>query len=330
MIPSKRSRAAFTLIELLVVIAIIAILASILFPVFAQAKNAAKQSASLSNAKQITLASVMYSGDYDDRVVAVASWPISNLGSPYLLFDPLGPITAYEPWPVLLQPYEKSVDILLDPQAPPITPLPSWTNGTSIDPRCNQWYAPDYGVNPYLVSQPDFPYQSSYAFPPFKPILSRDQTAVSRPGDTVLFTQHASTAEWDTNVVPTVYQWYGYFWWGPNTTFLPTMVDTPDGASAQGAGNHNMTAGGWNKNSFYSYLLDGKQSAGAWTGGASMRGRQMMLVTFTDGHAGIKPPAYLAQGTNYNNAMDSSGVPIQSQFDISMTDMSKEHYYGFQ
>ncbi|RYD72127.1 MAG: prepilin-type N-terminal cleavage/methylation domain-containing protein, partial [Verrucomicrobiaceae bacterium] len=56
-------RNAFTLIELLVVIAIIAILAAILFPVFAQAKAAAKKTADLSNQKQIATANLMYSGD---------------------------------------------------------------------------------------------------------------------------------------------------------------------------------------------------------------------------------------------------------------------------
>jgi len=58
---------AFTLIELLVVIAIIAILAAILFPVFAQAKVAAKKTVSLSNQKQINLAIIMYAGDADDH-----------------------------------------------------------------------------------------------------------------------------------------------------------------------------------------------------------------------------------------------------------------------
>ncbi len=57
---------AFTLIELLVVIAIIAILAAILFPVFAQAKTAAKKAASISNQKQIGLAIIQYTSDYDD------------------------------------------------------------------------------------------------------------------------------------------------------------------------------------------------------------------------------------------------------------------------
>jgi prepilin-type N-terminal cleavage/methylation domain-containing protein len=61
----KRSiRPAFTLIELLVIIAIIAILAAILFPVFAQAREKARQTACLSNAKQLGLALTMYTQDY--------------------------------------------------------------------------------------------------------------------------------------------------------------------------------------------------------------------------------------------------------------------------
>lgn len=59
-------RRGFTLIELLVVIAIIAILAAILFPVFAQAKAAAKKTADLSNQKQLSLGHIMYAGDNDD------------------------------------------------------------------------------------------------------------------------------------------------------------------------------------------------------------------------------------------------------------------------
>ena len=64
----KKNQKAFTLIELLVVIAIIAILAAILFPVFAQAKAAAKKSVTLSNIKQIGTAAYMYANDYDDSL----------------------------------------------------------------------------------------------------------------------------------------------------------------------------------------------------------------------------------------------------------------------
>jgi len=73
---SERSKAvrAFTLIELLVVIAIIAILAAILFPVFAQAKEAAKKTACLSNTKQISLGLQMYMNDYDDVYPGALPW----------------------------------------------------------------------------------------------------------------------------------------------------------------------------------------------------------------------------------------------------------------
>src|SRR5881398_3020058 len=67
-ISGRTSPSAFTLIELLVVIAIIAILAAILFPVFAQAKQAAKKTQSLSNEKQQTLGNLMYAGDNDDTL----------------------------------------------------------------------------------------------------------------------------------------------------------------------------------------------------------------------------------------------------------------------
>ena len=65
---THRKQNAFTLIELLVVIAIIAILAAILFPVFAQAKAAAKTTACISNIKQIATSGIIYSSDYDDVV----------------------------------------------------------------------------------------------------------------------------------------------------------------------------------------------------------------------------------------------------------------------
>ncbi len=68
------SRKAFTLIELLVVIAIIAILAAILFPVFAKAKVAAKQTQDISNLKNIDLGFQIYQADYDD------TWPLWSAG----------------------------------------------------------------------------------------------------------------------------------------------------------------------------------------------------------------------------------------------------------
>src|ERR1700753_2397885 len=67
-IPPFGTRSGFTLIELLVVIAIIAILAAILFPVFAQAREKARQTTCVSNMKQIGLAVLMYANDYDEQL----------------------------------------------------------------------------------------------------------------------------------------------------------------------------------------------------------------------------------------------------------------------
>jgi len=94
----NHSRSAFTLIELLVVIAIIAILAAILFPVFAQAKNAAKQTVSVSNLKQVGLSLQMYANDNEDTL------PYTRFGaSPNALS-----------WKYSAYPYIKSVGILKD------------------------------------------------------------------------------------------------------------------------------------------------------------------------------------------------------------------------
>ena len=104
-----RNRKAFTLIELLVVIAIIAILAAILFPVFAQAKTAAKKAVSLSNSKQVDLANLMYATDNDDDYTWAQpggwEWP--------------------QTWLVNVQPYIKTFQIFLSPMD--ATPRPAWS-----------------------------------------------------------------------------------------------------------------------------------------------------------------------------------------------------------
>jgi len=114
---SKRPLRGFTLIELLVVIAIIAILAAILFPVFAQAKAAAKKSACLSNTKQIGIGLYMYLTDFDDAL-PMANYPAAPayVGPPFTVFawhDGAG--VAELSWADLLLPYTKNIPIFKCP-----------------------------------------------------------------------------------------------------------------------------------------------------------------------------------------------------------------------
>lgn len=130
-----QTRKAFTLIELLVVIAIIAILAAILFPVFAQAKASAKKIVDLSNQKQIITAITMYAADNDDCTCRThhdleSGETIANL---YTWFQPL-------------YPYIKNKDIFRDPalnDTPTLFPYPV---------TLSDWmtYRTDYLINGFL------------------------------------------------------------------------------------------------------------------------------------------------------------------------------------
>jgi len=105
----------FTLIELLVVIAIIAILAAILFPVFAKAREKARQSSCISNQKQISTGIMMYSQDYDEML------PIEFFGWSNV------PAT----WRDIVQPYIKNDKVMM---------CPSYTTGLA-----------GYGLNAYFL-----------------------------------------------------------------------------------------------------------------------------------------------------------------------------------
>jgi len=116
-----RNRRAFTLIELLVVIAIIAILAAILFPVFAQARASARQISCISNSKQTALGLLMYAQDYDETLPQLDNNGSCVYGNPVCAPPDWGEagdnsVTAPAMWWNVVQPYIKSNQLSYCPE----------------------------------------------------------------------------------------------------------------------------------------------------------------------------------------------------------------------
>lgn len=128
-------RKGFTLIELLVVIAIIAILAAILFPVFAKAREKARQASCLNNCKQFAIALMAYVQDYDERYLT-STWAESQTSPP-------GPF-----WASALYPYVKNYQVYLCPTG--------GGRGGNFAMTYNQWtfpVTPHYGWNDQLAGK---------------------------------------------------------------------------------------------------------------------------------------------------------------------------------
>lgn len=129
-------RRGFTLIELLVVIAIIAILAAILFPVFARAREKARQTSCLSNTKQMGLSVAMYAIDYDGRNVMVAN---SGGGNPY----PQNGVW----WPGPLQAYVKNWQLFECPSFDMPGGIVNNRGFCPCDDQTDSRYIGGYGIN---------------------------------------------------------------------------------------------------------------------------------------------------------------------------------------
>ena len=152
-------RLGFTLIELLVVIAIIAILAAILFPVFAQAKVAAKKTADLSNVKQLMMAVLIYSNDYDDLIPNTREYEPYVFAArtlPYTKNKDIfrNPASSSKQGTIQRKQHDNGFGDFMTPPDHVCVGLGTSTVGTA------QYYNDKYPALDYLVNQMLFGYQS--------------------------------------------------------------------------------------------------------------------------------------------------------------------------
>jgi prepilin-type processing-associated H-X9-DG protein/prepilin-type N-terminal cleavage/methylation domain-containing protein len=208
-IAKRRPPAAFTLIELLVVIAIISILAAILFPVFAQAREKARQTTSISNLRQLGNAFAMYAQDHDEVLPCAAISVPRGYTNP----DNLG---AHR-WPWQILPYVKSREIFRSPSDTTTYVSPSGScAGDYRDPK-NYCYGylwglfPSYGYN-WRYLAPATTDSSGSAIDPFSSAASTSYSrgqalaSVQAPTDTVMLAD-STYSRGDDPTVPVM----GYF-----------------------------------------------------------------------------------------------------------------------
>jgi prepilin-type N-terminal cleavage/methylation domain-containing protein/prepilin-type processing-associated H-X9-DG protein len=274
---------AFTLIELLVVIAIIAILAAILFPVFAQAKLAAKKTSSLSNVKEVGLAEIMYQGDFDDSFVLFTTG-YSDLSCPVAPRCADGLADHTNTWVYLTQPYIKSLAMMADPVI--------GDQDNIFGSGVNSWYynhnrLPMFGYN-YLFLSPFYDCNTA---------ISRTTSQAKAPSDTVMFTESKS------------------FTTAPNRGFF--------GANAPGAWpvvlpavhacifyDGTVGSGNWSGNP--------GTTSGHMTSSVRTKELTGANVVWVDGHAKFNRDTELAAGTDFGSAAYTN-----SNEGATITDLTK-------
>ena len=278
------SRKGFTLIELLVVIAIIAILAAILFPVFAQAKVAAKGAASTSNLKQLGTAQQIYMADFDDNPVLIG------------FQDAAAPLNGIYSWGNLLYPYVKSAPIYQDP----LGTAEKWSGAP--DSAVQPWYTL-YGYAYQIHSATRYHGSSVWGQYP------QSNTTLGDPSNTIMFTAKAK---------PNLYS-YGY---GSGGQHMSTayLVQAPYCAGSGGFTNQTPSSQclpgsvSWGLNSMDGYNAASGYSAtfveGRYTGNVSIRKANRSIITMADSSTRTMSDTQMAAGTNYNRTVASASTVI--------------------
>jgi prepilin-type N-terminal cleavage/methylation domain-containing protein/prepilin-type processing-associated H-X9-DG protein len=268
----------FSLIELLVVIAIIAILAAILFPVFAQARASARNTADMSNIRQLGLATMMYTQDYDELYVPVGSWNDPTI-TPYNHPDSPGPGLQWDGWGLRLLPYIKNRDLFHSPWMPNVA---TWWTGpcaTSNGERLSNtyqynWFLGCDGSYPF-----DFPAAGGaptdyYTHTPNGLPLNTPLAlaGVSQPSSTVMFTLNQAMSpygndfgcDWNTlesSDFDNKLRWHAVFRQGGNLAFADGHAKFLVAKEADAAGTDYPACGGgpshviynWSARSIWAY-----------------------------------------------------------------------------
>jgi len=258
-------RRGFTLIELLVVIAIIAILAAILFPVFAQAREKARQTSCLSNTKQMSLAVLQYIQDYDENY-------------------PMGVQNDWNnSWPVLVQPYVKSIQVFRCPDDGNNT-QPAWTDGWAgvpISYACNGDIAWNGTTNVTIGVM-------SMAQPWLGSSQVQSLATVGRPAETIMITE-----KFNADVLASG-------GWGNLSSFAPGCIIVGDSVTWEGLATQRLPDGTKSATAAYPFGRDGSVSA---------KHMQMANFALCDGHS----KAYHPYATN----PDPVNLPKNNMWDAT-------------
>ncbi len=272
----QSARRAFTLIELLVVIAIISILAAILFPVFATAREAARKTACLSNLKQMGSAMMMYTQDYDENLPTFTSYCEAAR-----VDNPLAPGSADKPrpmWQFKIYPYAKSWDIYTCPSDP------ANTGGDPLKKFYNLSYGYNYGYLSKLEVQglttnsadPGCGTEAPYWF------SSKALASVQRPSEIVVIADGGGKTFADA-------------------TTMGSAVNPPDAYNssefffAPGGGGWGLDCPSWFAGTKWND-----------TDGFAWRHAEGGNAAFADGHSKFYKVGGLATGTTYNPAVSCS------------------------
>jgi prepilin-type N-terminal cleavage/methylation domain-containing protein len=325
---SLKTTRAFTLIELLVVIAIIAILAAILFPVFAQAKLAAKKAASLSNVKQITLSNIMYENDYDDNFVLFTQNPFdTSCGNTGVTNGNPGcqvaPYSQTYNWPLLLQPYIKSLGLMVDPATG--DPQGVFSKPTALYSGLQNWQA-QYGYNYLFLSPLVLSNTPGGGWLPSNDFsisgVGRSSTTAIAPANTVMFTSSQGTP----------------YASGTATSPTPGLVySTPDSSSLTDPGTGCQLYYASNRLTYVDCSSTNGASCNwasqwvtntpAYPGVGPITGSTRALspyngsiVGWVDGHAKSMTAGALAAGTDFGTSSSTSGY---AGFGSVITDITK-------